>query len=172
MDQLADSLDLLVLGGYYASGKRRSALISHFLLGTRISTSVCNSSCEDEQLFHTVCKVGTGYSISELKDWNQLLKKCTFPIEYEESAARLSGKPIIPHHFSNWVPKKKDDIPDVWFKPSETFVVEICGAELHKTDQFNAGITVRFPRVKSKRLDKYWYDAMIIKNTLLATTTV
>ena len=155
LGELSDSLDLLVLGGYYASGRRRSTLISHFLLGTRINTSVCNDSLEDGQFFHTVCKVGNGCSDSELQDWNQLLKKATFKTEHA-----ASGKPIIPPHFSGWIPKKKDDVPDVWFQPTKSFVVEICGAELHNTDQFNAGITVRFPRVKTKRLDKNWYDAM------------
>ena len=81
----SDSLDLLVLGGYYASGRRRSTLISHFLLGTRINTSVCNDSLEDGQFFHTVCKVGTGYSVSELQDWNQLLKKATFKTAFLEA---------------------------------------------------------------------------------------
>ena len=55
---LVDTLDLVILGGWYGSGKRAGS-ISNFLLGV---------SDGDGEKFVSICKVGTGFNTLELRD--------------------------------------------------------------------------------------------------------
>ena len=58
--QLADTLDLVILGGFYGSGSR-AGRISNFLMGvSNVSGDVVN--------FVSICKVGTGFNTLELQD--------------------------------------------------------------------------------------------------------
>ena len=63
--QLVDTLDLVILGGYYGSG-RRAGNVSHFLMGVSDGSS-------DERQFLSLCQVGTGFNMAELQD---LVWKC------------------------------------------------------------------------------------------------
>ena len=59
MDSLSDQLDLLILGGYYGSGKR-GGIVSHFLLGIAETPSPGNYPSK----FYSFCKVS--FSRSEI----------------------------------------------------------------------------------------------------------
>ena len=66
---LVDTLDLVILGGWYGSGKRAGS-ISNFLMG------VSDGSDEDgEKKFLSICKVGTGFNTWELRDAVSKCKK-------------------------------------------------------------------------------------------------
>ena len=98
VDGMGETLDLVVLGGYFGEGKRRAGQASHFLLGVMDdSPNVPRAS-----RFHTLCKVklplclgvscklllgsesltgayvshqvGTGYSLTQLQFLNQKIK--------------------------------------------------------------------------------------------------
>jgi hypothetical protein len=61
---------------------------------------------------------------------------------------------ILPEYMGGWKPNKRDDIPDVVLDdPNNGLVLELKGAELTPTEAFNAGYTVRFPRVEKFRPD-------------------
>ena len=62
--QLVDTLDLVILGGYYGSG-RRAGNISNFLMGVSAG----------EKEFMSICKVGTGFNTWELHDAVSKCKK-------------------------------------------------------------------------------------------------
>ena len=175
LDTLAGYLDLIVLGGYYSSSSRkngRQGLISHFLLGVKDDT--VNEDTPDSDLkFHTLCKVGTGYDFHQVRDMNKHLMEQSPAIHHFHEK---NTKAALPRHFMGWKPKKRDDVPDVWFDPKESIVFEILGAEFQNTEQFKAGVTVRFPRVKEIRDDKNWFDIMSIsevkaKKLQLASTS-
>lgn len=79
-----DNLDLLLLGAYYGEGSRRAGGISHFLLGV-LEKKITNPSVYDDRRLSppnvlSFCKVGSGYSLEQLKElrqsWLQLAALC------------------------------------------------------------------------------------------------
>ena len=134
---VGDSLDLVVLGAYYGKGKRTS-VYGAFLL------ACYNSS---NQLYETVCNIGTGFSEAVLEELHAQLSEHTID----------KPKPFYAH---STVAK---DQPDVWFEPR--FVWEVKTADLTLSPRYKAGadalndahgkgISLRFPRFIKQRDDK------------------
>ena len=139
---LADTMDLVVLGGYYGTkfGKNH---ISHFLLGVRGPDGV----------WYTFTKVGTGYTQVELA---VLLGKLDpHWITYDKNNT--------PAHLGDWK-AAADDVPDVYINPDHSVVLEIFGYSFTDTVKFKVGKTVRFPRVHHIRSDKEVSDAMTLES--------
>jgi len=85
---VGDSLDLVVVGGYYGKGKRTN-VYGAFLLA-------CYDS--DSEEFQTICKIGTGFSEEILQTHYDALK----PLEL----AKVRGDV-----------KVGGAKPDIWFEP-------------------------------------------------------
>lgn len=99
IDGIGDTLDLIILGGYYGKGiGRRGGTISHFLLG------VMNTP----DLFYTVCKVGSGYSDKELNVLQKILEKHW----------RVFNPQSPPTCFQLADTNSKEK-PDVWIEPKK-----------------------------------------------------
>ncbi|KAH9259153.1 hypothetical protein BASA81_002773 [Batrachochytrium salamandrivorans] len=134
---LAEELDMVVLGGYYPDSKRRVNDLgdpSVFLLGVPSPTQPGR--------FLSTVKVGTGYSLLQLKELREKLRP---------HLVRTTPQ-TMPPHFT--VPAKRLDLPDVWLAPSHSVVLQVTGSELVPSDAFEAGYTLRFPRVSRIRYDK------------------
>eukprot|EP00667_Euglena_gracilis_P001394 EG_transcript_1394 len=133
---MGDTLDLLVLGGYYGTkfGQRH---ISHFLLGVRAAEP------PDAPAWHTVCKVGTGYNNAELQALHR----------HFEGRWRPFDRTRMPPHFCGWE-VAADDVPDMWVPPEDSLVMEVKGYSFVPTTKFKVGHTVRFPRMLRIRYDK------------------
>ncbi|QNQ01438.1 DNA ligase 1 [Yarrowia lipolytica] len=138
IDGIGDSLDLVILGGYFGKGKR-SQWYGAFLLG------VYN---QDSEEFETVCKTATGFSEEMLQKMYDKLKPTV--IETPHSDVSYDSTPA--------------NLPDVWFDPST--VIEILAADLSLSpvykagiDQMDRGISLRFPRFIRVRDDKGIHDA-------------
>ena len=125
-NQLMDQLDLLVLGGYFGSGKG-SGKIGNFLLGLADRSGT-------REKFLTFCKVASGYTVAELAD---LVTECG-------RSDKTPDADIV-------VGKEK---PDVWYDPRKTPVLQVNAAEIIYSKSFTSGCTLRFPRVESIRKDK------------------
>jgi DNA ligase-4 len=52
--------------------------------------------------------------------------------------------------------------PDVWIKPTDSFVVQVKAASVGSTTSFKTGYTLRFPRFQRLRMDKNWESALSI----------
>lgn len=146
MDGLMDELDVLIIGGYFGEG-RRSNIVSHFLLGIAVPSKTPG---EHPAVFHSLGKVGSGYSMQELHE--------------------LSLK-LTPHWVINKKKKPPPNIilatghkeqPDLWIQPSKSCIVQVKAAEITKSDRFKVGYTLRFPRVEKIRYDKDWHECMTI----------
>jgi DNA ligase 1 len=135
--ELSDSLDLVIVGALMGRG-RRAGWYGALLMG---------AYNKDEDVFETVCKLGTGFSDELLEDLPSKLKK---------------------HQRATRHPRVRSAIEaDVWFTPGE--VLEVRGAELTlspvHTAAFGklregAGLAVRFPRFTGQwRKDKSPEDA-------------
>jgi len=128
---VGDSLDLVVVGAYYGKGKRTN-WYGAFLLA-------CYDP--DSENYQTICKIGTGFSEEQLKQFYDELH----PLEIQTARGDIE------------VGGAK---PDVWFEPK--VVWEVLTADLSLSPVYSAahgiiesrGISLRFPRFIKVRDDK------------------
>lgn len=138
--EMTDSVDLVVVGAFYGKGKRAGKLSTLLLAGYD----------EEDDVFRTVCKVGTGFTDEELDKMTVELKEIA--IDHKD-------------------PRVESEIePDLWVKPVK--VVEVIGAELTLSPLHSCakniinpgtGISIRFPRFIRWRDDKGPEDATTCK---------
>eukprot|EP00041_Stephanoeca_diplocostata_P038168 m.1481493 g.1481493 ORF g.1481493 m.1481493 type:complete len:1109 (+) comp25177_c1_seq6:260-3586(+) len=164
-DSLCDTMDLVVIGGYFGIGERGGGRFSHFLLAAPEIDS--HSITEDEMEradgprivgWHPVCKVGTGYSRQEIQDLNDRFKALWVHNKKEPKRLFERRAPFLKHVHENV------DRPDAWIDPMVSIVFEVKAAELQPSTDFKCGFTLRFPRVKCFRHDKGPADATTLQN--------
>ncbi|EKM61067.1 uncharacterized protein PHACADRAFT_204217 [Phanerochaete carnosa HHB-10118-sp] len=133
---VGDSLDLVVVGGYYGKGKRTN-VYGAFLLA-------CYDA--DGEQYQTICKIGTGFSDEALQQHHELLK----PLELTKPRGDI---------------KVGGAKPDVWFEPKvvwEVLTADLSLSPVYTAAQGLAderGISLRFPRFIRVRDDKGADDA-------------
>lgn len=158
MTEFGESLDCVVVGGYYGSGKRGGGL-SSFLCGLKPSRNDYQANPSlNPQMMWSFFKVGGGFSASD----------------YAEIRHRTDGK------WNDWDRKKPPsdwvalgggeqrqyEKPDVWIKPEDSVVLSVKAASVHGTSQFATKLTLRFPRFKKLRTDKDWTQALTLDEFL------
>ncbi|KAF6025218.1 LIG4 [Bugula neritina] len=136
VDGLMDELDLVIIGGYFGKG-RRANILSHFLCG------VLDDSSSTAQ-FHSMTKVGSGYTFQELLDFNIKLK--SYWQKTQPSCVMVT--------------KEK---PDIWIDPLKSAIVQIKATEITESSSFYTGYSLRFPRVEKIRDDKQPLDCLTVK---------
>ncbi|KAK8076341.1 DNA ligase [Apiospora phragmitis] len=150
MDDLGENVDVVVIGGYYGSG-RRGGRLSSFLCGLRPTKNDIRAGANPETCY-SFCKVGGGFKgedyqqILEITDgkWHDWNKKNP-PSEY----VVLGGGEA-----------RQAERPDKWIRASDSFVISVKAASATTSDQFAKNITLRFPRFKGLRLDRTWDSAL------------
>ena len=136
-NELGDSLDLVVIGAFFGRGRRTG----------RYGTLLLATYNDDEDVFPSICKVGTGFTDENLDQFYQL----------------LSDKVILKKN-----PRIDSEMePDVWFEPE--LVIEIVASEItlspiHKAAKDiirkGSGLALRFPKFTGKiRFEKAPEDA-------------
>lgn len=141
-DGLMDHLDLIIMGGYFGEGRRKG--ISHFLVGAAVPPAA--EGMEPVE-FHSVTRVGSGYSICEL---TELIKRLL-----------PHWQQVIPGQCPSGLVWTKEK-PDVWIAPHNSYILEIKATEIVPSNAFKAEFTLRFPRVEKIRYDKRWSDCMTV----------
>jgi len=133
---VGDSLDLVVVGGYYGKGKRTN-VYGAFLLA-------CFDA--DSEEYQTICKIGTGFSEEMLQThWDTLR-----PLEMEKPRGTI---------------KVGGAKPDIWFEPKvvwEVLAADLSLSPIYTAAQGlveQRGISLRFPRFIRVRDDKSADDA-------------
>ncbi|KAH9486949.1 DNA ligase 1 [Psilocybe cubensis] len=133
---VGDSLDLVVVGGYYGKGKRTN-VYGAFLLA-------CYDS--DSEEYQTICKIGTGFSEEVLQTHYNTLK----PLETTKPRGDI---------------KVGGAKPDIWFEPKivwEVLTADLSLSPIYTAAQGlveDRGISLRFPRYLRIRDDKSADDA-------------
>ncbi|MEM1619814.1 MAG: ATP-dependent DNA ligase [Fervidicoccaceae archaeon] len=134
--EMIDTVDLVVVGAFYGRGKRAG----------KLSTLLMAAYDAEEDVYKTVCKVGTGFTDEDLARMESVLG----PYIVREKPPRVVS----------------DLVPDVWVEP--VLVAEIIGAELTLSPTHTCGrdrvgegtgISIRFPRFLRWRDDKRAEDA-------------
>ena len=136
-NELGDSLDLVVIGGYFGKG-RRTGNYGTLLLATYD---------EDEDTFPSICKVGTGFTDESLDQLYQILNP----------KVSIKKNPRIISEME----------ADVWFEPElviEVVASEITLSPIHKAAmnaiRKDSGLALRFPKFTGKiRVEKAVEDA-------------
>ncbi|XP_066562257.1 DNA ligase 4 [Amia ocellicauda] len=144
VDGLMDELDLLIVGGYWGKGMR-GGMMSHFLC----AVAEAPPPGEKPSVFHTLVRVGSGYTMKELYDLGLKLAK-------------------------HWKPYRKKDPPtsilcgtekpEVYIDPCNSVIVQVKAAEIVDSDMYKTECTLRFPRIEKIRDDKEWYECMTLKD--------
>jgi DNA ligase-1 len=132
IDELSDTLDLVIIGAFAGRGRRSGTY----------GALLCASYNSYEDVFQTVCKLGTGFSDEQLSNLPKKLKDA----KVDKGPARVTVA--------------KEMKPDFWFTPK--YVVEVLGSEITKSpvhtcnwnDEEKQGLALRFPRFIRWREEK------------------
>lgn len=130
--EMSDTLDLAVVGAYPGKGKR----------GGTYGALLCTAYNQDEDMFQTVCKLGTGFSDKQLECLPEKLK--------DARTGKGSARVVV----------TKEIKPDYWFAPK--YVLEVRGSEITKSpvhtcnwnEEEKRGLALRFPRFERWRPEK------------------
>ena len=136
-NELGDSLDLVVVGAFFGKGRRTG----------KYGTLLLATYNDDEDIFPSICKVGTGFTDESLDQLYQILSP----------KVTLKKNPRIVSEME----------ADVWFEPElviEIVASEITQSPIHKTalDKIKegTGLALRFPKFTGKiRTEKSSEDA-------------
>ncbi|NXR18929.1 DNLI4 ligase, partial [Cinclus mexicanus] len=137
---LMDELDLLIVGGYWGKGSR-GGMMSHFLC----AVAEMPPPNEKPTIFHSICRVGSGYTMKELYDLGLKLSKHWKPYNRKDPPGNiLCGT----------------EKPEMYIEPCNSVIVQIKAAEIVDSDMYKTDCTLRFPRIEKIREDKEWYECM------------
>jgi DNA ligase-4 len=152
MHEFGESLDCVVVGGYFGSGHRGGAH-SSFLCALLVNKDAKPGDADYEKC-GSLFKVGGGFSRDDYaavrgrtegkwKDWDSRR-----PPPFIE----LGG------HEQN----RQHERPDQYIRPSDSVVLECKAASVEGSDKFRFSLTLRFPRFKLLRVDKRWDQALSV----------
>ncbi|OCH84742.1 ATP-dependent DNA ligase [Obba rivulosa] len=140
MDNMGETVDVLVVAGDYGSGRRAGG----------VSTLICavldDRNQDEETKFRTFVRIGTGLSYADYiwirsKPWKE-------------------WDPKNPPSFLQVARKGNEDKGDLYLEPEDSFIVKVKAAEIIPTDQYHLGFTMRFPRALNIRDDLGVEDCM------------
>ncbi|OAL44555.1 ATP-dependent DNA ligase [Pyrenochaeta sp. DS3sAY3a] len=156
MSEFGESLDCVVVGGYFGSGHRGGAH-SSFLCALLANKDAIPGD-KDYQKCLSFFKVGGGFSRED----------------YANIRGRTEGK------WKDWDPRRppafielggheqnrQHERPDQYISPSDSVVLECKAASVEGSDKFRITLTLRFPRFRQLRVDKRWDQALSLQEFL------
>ncbi|KIK82388.1 hypothetical protein PAXRUDRAFT_35579 [Paxillus rubicundulus Ve08.2h10] len=141
MDDLGETVDVLVVAGNYGTRKRSGG----------VSTLICavlddQHRDDDEPRYSSFVRVGSGLSFTDYvwirqKPWKE-------------------WDPKSPPEFLRTAKRGHDDKGDVYIEPADSFILRVKASEITASDQYHLGVTMRFPRALSIRDDLSIEDCM------------
>ncbi|MGQ9780712.1 MAG: ATP-dependent DNA ligase [Nitrososphaeria archaeon] len=139
--ELADTLDLVIVGAFHGKGKRTG----------KYGTYLLAAYDDDKDIFESVSKVGTGFTDEDLEKFQRILDR--YKIEHVHSRVNSGIE------------------PDVWFTPQlvvEIIASEITLSPIYTAGygvfKKDAGLALRFPKFTGRiRDDKGPEDATTVK---------
>ncbi|KAF3857381.1 hypothetical protein F7725_009240 [Dissostichus mawsoni] len=142
VDGLMDELDLLIVGGYWGKGKR-GGMMSHFLA----AVAEAPKPGEKPSVFHSFCRIGSGYTMKELYDLGLKLAKHWKVYRKNDPPASILCA---------------TEKPEVYIEPCNSVILQVRAAEIVGSDMYKTNCTLRFPRIEKIRDDKEWHQCMTL----------
>ncbi|KAJ5107043.1 Nucleic acid-binding OB-fold [Penicillium angulare] len=155
MTDFGESLDVVIIGGYYGQG-HRGGILGSFLCGLRIDESHSSQAGQPEK-FWSFCKVGGGFTAADYRELRHLTEG-----KWKEWDSRKPPTQFIELAGGD----AQYERPDEWIKPSDSLVLCVKASSVAVSDEFRMGLTLRFPRFKKFRKDKNWKTALSIQEFL------
>ncbi|GLJ26170.1 hypothetical protein SUGI_0501990 [Cryptomeria japonica] len=145
-------LDVLIIGGYYGSG-RHGGEVAQFLLGLAQNSTHVGYPTR----FLSFCRVGSGLSDEECSVLVSRLKP------YFRRNEKNSKVPSFYTVTNNWKER-----PDVWIeRPEKSVILEITSdVRMIKSEVFASPYSLRFPRIRRVRYDKPWNECLDVQTFL------
>uniref|UniRef100_A0ACD5UTE0 Uncharacterized protein n=1 Tax=Avena sativa TaxID=4498 RepID=A0ACD5UTE0_AVESA len=145
-------LDVIIIGGYYGSG-RRGGEVAQFLLGL----AVPSDDNSYPKRFLSFCRVGTGLSDEELATLVAKLKPHFRKNEYPKKPPRFYE-----------VTNNSKERPDVWIESPDKSVIMSITSDIRtiKSEVFAAPYCLRFPRIQRVRYDKPWHECLDVQSLM------
>lgn len=137
LGNLITDLDLLIIAAEYKKGRD---YYENFLLAVK-------DNSKSPPIYLAVCTVTNALNISDstiLRDTLELHKKIV-----EKTKKGVKTVAINPPNLDFG-----SNVPDVYFEPENSIVLEIKATELQKSSSFCTDFTLRFPRIMKIRRDK------------------
>ncbi|KAH8116296.1 DNA ligase 4 [Phellopilus nigrolimitatus] len=143
IDHMGETVDVLVIGGNFGTGKRSGG----------VSTLICavmddrrKLDVDDELRYSSFVRIGTGLTYADYvwvrqRKWKHFDKN-NMPSWYQASRKGLEDK------------------GDIYIEPEDSFILKVKAAEITPSDQYHLGFTMRFPRAISIRDDLNIADCM------------
>ncbi|KAI2642476.1 DNA ligase I [Xylaria nigripes] len=150
MDGLGENVDVVIIGGYYGSG-RRGGRLSSFLCGLRVSESDVRAGAHPEKCYSFI-KVGGGFRAEDYAEIQRLTEG-----KWKDWDVKKPPSQFIQLAGGD---KYQYERPDVWIRPSESLVITVKAASAEETHCFASRRTFRFPRFKERRPDRNWDQAL------------
>lgn len=148
MDEFGESLDCVVIGGYYGSGSRGGNL-SSFLCGLRVGENEIASGANPEKC-KSFFKVGGGFKADDYAEIRH----------HTEGKWKKWDARNPPTEYMALAGDEKLEKPDVWIRPKDSVVVSVKAASITGSRSFAVGLTLRFPRFRRLRMDRSWDTAL------------
>ncbi|XP_049609405.1 DNA ligase 4 [Syngnathus scovelli] len=139
---LMDELDVLIVGGYWGKG-RRGGMMSHFLC----AVAEAPKPGEKPSVFHSLCRIGSGYTMKELYDLGLKLAKHWKVYRKNDPPANILCA---------------TEKPEVYIEPRNSVILQVKAAEIVVSDMYKTNCTLRFPRIEKIRDDKEWHQCITL----------
>jgi len=151
----AADIDVLVLGASFATGMKRAGLLNQFLVGC------VDNEISDGHKYLTLCNVnGGGMSFDNLKKilaatgFNTTDKSTTDFGNWFKGNGQSLPDFISTRSFQRNMNSdsigwkfKRMHYPDLWIRPKDSFIFTINAGEIVSSQDYSAGVTLRFPRI-------------------------
>ncbi|KIJ55330.1 hypothetical protein M422DRAFT_57814 [Sphaerobolus stellatus SS14] len=144
MDNMGETVDVLVVGGKYGSGKRGGG-VSSLICAVRDDRN-SNDEDEDEPKYSSFVRIGSGLTFA---DYVWVRAKPWKPWDNDRPPA-----------FFQTSKEGNEDKGDVYLEPEDSFIIKVKAAEIVTSDQYHLNLTMRFPRALSIRDDLGIEDCM------------
>ncbi|KAI0799207.1 ATP dependent DNA ligase domain-containing protein [Xylaria sp. FL0064] len=150
MDGFGENVDVVIIGGYYGSG-RRGGRIASFMCGLRVTKRDIQAGAHPEKCYSFI-KVGGGFRAEDYAEIQHLTEG-----KWKDWDAK---KPPSKYIQLAGGEKHQYERPDVWIRPSDSVVITVKAASAEETSSFASRLTLRFPRFKERRPDRNWDQAL------------
>ncbi|KUJ22154.1 ATP-dependent DNA ligase [Mollisia scopiformis] len=150
MTEFGESLDCVVIGGYYGSG-HRGGMLSSFLCGLRVDDNAIKAGADPMKCL-SFFKVGGGF---RAEDYAKVHHKTEG--KWRKWDRNNPPRDLIVLGGND---NQQFERPDEWIKPCDSVVLEVKAASVAASDHYGYQYSLRFPRFKKLRDDKSWKEAL------------